>query len=289
MHACGHDGHAVSGLGVAEVLMQIKEYLHGTVKLIFQPGEEGLRGAKSIVAAGHLDDVDYLFGSHTTNTDNAGSDITPCAYGSLASYKYDVTFHGVATHAGGCPQLGKNALVAAATAVTNLYGIPRHESGATRINVGRLIAGSGRNVIADRAFMEMEVRGDTTEINEFVSEYALRIIENSAAMHGCTVEVKLMGAAESMNSDMELGERIADVCENNLGMKVSEKLTFKLTGSEDFAYMSNRVQKNGGKASFMRIRSPHAEKAHNRKFDFDESYLTKAVKIFCGMAYDIMK
>ena len=289
MHACGHDGHAVSGLGVAEVLMQIKEYLHGTVKLIFQPGEEGLRGAKSIVAAGHLDDVDYLFGSHTTNTDNAGSDITPCAYGSLASYKYDVTFHGVATHAGGCPQLGKNALVAAATAVTNLYGIPRHESGATRINVGRLIAGSGRNVIADRAFMEIEVRGDTTEINEFVNEYAMRIIENSAAMHGCTVEVKLMGAAESMNSDMELGERIADVCENNLGMKVSEKLTFKLTGSEDFAYMSNRVQNNGGKASFMRIRSPHAAKAHNRKFDFDENYLTKAVKIFCGMAYDIMK
>ncbi|MBQ5777883.1 MAG: amidohydrolase, partial [Oscillospiraceae bacterium] len=104
-----------------------------------------------------------------------------------------------------------------------------------------------------------------------------------------TVEVKLMGAAESMNSDMELGERIADVCENNLGMKVSENLTIKMAGSEDFAYMSNRVQKNGGKASFMRIRSPYAAKAHNRKFDFDESYLAKAVKIFCGMAYDIMK
>lgn len=289
MHACGHDGHAVSGLGVAEVLMQIKDHLHGTVKLIFQPGEEGLRGAKSIVAAGHLDDVDYLFGSHTTNTDVAGSDITPGSYGSLASYKYDVTFHGVATHASGYPQLGKNALVAAATAVTNLYGIPRHEAGATRVNVGRLIAGSGRNVIADRAFMEMEVRGDTTEINEFVNEYAMRILENSAAMHGCTVEVKLMGAAESLDSDMALCERIADVCKNNLNMKVSENLTVKLAGSEDFAYMTNRVQSHGGEASFMRIRSPLAAKAHNRKFDFDESYLTKAVKVFCGMAYDIMK
>lgn len=289
MHACGHDGHAVSGLGVAEVLMQIKDHLHGTIKLIFQPGEEGLRGAKSIVAAGHLDDVDYLFGGHTTNTDDAGSDITPGAYGSLASYKYDVTFHGVATHASGYPQLGKNALVAAATAVTNLYGIPRHEKGATRVNVGRLIAGSGRNVIADHAFMEMEVRGDTTEINEFVNEYAMRILENSAAMHGCTVEVKLMGAAESMDSDIELCERIADICKNNLGMKVSENLTVKMAGSEDFAYMSNRVQSHGGQASFMRICSPLAAKAHNRKFDFDESYLTKAVKIFCGMAYDIMK
>ncbi len=289
MHACGHDGHAASGLGVASVLMQIKEHLHGTIKLIFQPGEEGLRGAKSIVANGHLDDVDYLFGCHTTDTGIEGSDITPGAYGSLASFKYDVTFHGMAAHASGYPQLGKNALLAAAGAVTNLYAIPRHEAGATRINVGRLIAGSGRNVIADKAFMEMEVRGDTTEINEYVNDYAMRILENSAAMHDCTVEVKLMGAAESLTSDTELCERIADVCSKHLEMKVSENLTVKLAGSEDFSYMINRVQSHGGQGSFMRVRSPLAAKAHNCKFDFDESYLTKAVKVFCGLTYDLLK
>jgi len=289
MHACGHDGHAASGLGVAAVLMQIKEHLHGTVKLIFQPGEEGLRGAKSIVANGHLDDVDYLFGSHTTDTGAEGSDITPGSYGSLASFKYDVTFHGLAAHASGNPQLGKNALLAAASAVTNLYAIPRHSAGASRINVGRLIAGSGRNVIADEAFMEMEVRGDTTAINEYVNDYAMRILENCAAMHGCTLEVKLMGAAESLTSDTQLCQRIADVCANRLGMKVSENLTVKLGGSEDFSYMINRVQSHGGQGSFMRVRSPLAANAHNRKFDFDESYLTKAVQVFCGMTYDLLK
>ena len=66
MHACGHDGHATVGMGVAEVLMAIKDHLHGTVKLIFQPAEEGVRGAKSIVAKGHLDGVDYFLGSHMT-------------------------------------------------------------------------------------------------------------------------------------------------------------------------------------------------------------------------------
>ena len=289
MHSCGHDGHAASGLGVAKVLMDIKDQLHGTVKLIFQPSEEGLRGAKPIVAKGHLDDVNYLLGSHTTGLNAEGSDITPGSYGSLASFKYDVTFRGRAAHAGGAPQAGKNALLAASTAVLNLYAIPRHGAGASRINVGKLIAGSGRNVIADEAFMEMEVRGDTTAINEYMSEYALRILENSAAMHDCTVEIKVMGAAEAQNSDLPLCQRIAEVCSEHLGMKVSEALTIKLGGSEDISYMTNRVQSNGGQASFMRVRSKVVGGHHNRKFDFDESYIPKAIKALCGMAYDLME
>lgn len=289
MHACGHDGHAASGLGVAAVLMKIREHLHGTVKLIFQPGEEGLRGAKSIVANGHLDDVDYLLGSHVTAADTEESDITPGSYGSLASVKYDVTFHGLAAHAGGNPQTGKNALLAAAAAVTNLYAIPRHSEGATRINVGRLIAGSGRNVIADEAFMEIEVRGGTTAINEYISNYAMRILKSCAEMHGCTMDVKVMGAAESVNSDTELCKRIADVCSDRLGMKVSKNLMIKLGGSEDFSYMANRVQSHGGQSSFMLVRCHRAGVGHGRTFNFDESYLTKAVKAFCGTVYDLMK
>lgn len=289
MHACGHDGHAASGLGVAAVLMKIKEHLHGTVKLIFQPGEEGLRGAKSIVENGHLDDVDYLIGSHVTGNDEELSDITPASYGSLASFKYDVTYHGLAAHAGGAPQCGKNALLAAATAVTNLYAIPRHSRGASRINVGKLIAGSGRNVICDEAFMELEVRGDNNEINEYVSTYAMRIVKSAAEMHDCTVDVKLMGAAESMDADEEFSERIAGVCSNELGLKVSKNLKIKLGGSEDFSYMLNRVRSRGGRAAFVRVRCQATSVAHSRRFDFDESYLTKAVKVFCGMAYDLMK
>lgn len=289
MHACGHDGHAASGLGVAAVLMQMKDQLHGTVKLIFQPGEEGLRGAKSIVENGHLDDVDYLLGSHTTGLDEEKSDLTPGSFGSLASYKYDVTFHGLAAHAGGSPQKGKNALLAAATAVTNLYAIPRHSEGASRINVGRLIAGSGRNVIADEAFMELEVRGDTTAINEYVSSYALRILKNAAEMHDCTVDIKIMGAAESIISDVDLCEQVAKVGGEYMGMKVSKNLLHKLGGSEDFAYMSNRVQSHGGKSTFVRVRSAITGVAHGRTYNFDESYITKVIKLFCAVAYDLMK
>ena len=108
-------------------------------------------------------------------------------------------------------------------------------------------------------------------------------------MHDCTVEVKLMGAAESLISDVPLCERVADVCTNHLGMKVSENLYIKLGGSEDFSYMMNCVQSHGGQAVFMRVRSPLAAGAHNRKFDFEESVLAKSVQVFCAAAMDVLK
>ena len=288
MHACGHDGHTACGLGVAQVLMKLKDRLHGTVKLIFQPAEEGVRGAKAIVEKGHLDHVDFFLGAHTTPMQD-GIDLIPGMKGSLATNKYDVRITGKSAHAGGSPQLGNNALLAAAVAVQNLYAIPRHGQGATRINVGRLTAGSGRNVIADEAFMEIEVRGDSTELCAYMDEKALRVLDAAAAMYECTVSARLVGSADSIVCDMALVERIAAVCTEKLGMHTPEDLLSDGLGSEDVACMMNRVRSHGGQASFMRICSPQVGGAHNRGYDFDESYLAKSVKIFCATVFDLMK
>lgn len=289
MHACGHDGHAAIGLGVAKVLMEIRESLHGTVKLIFQPAEEGVRGAKAIVARGHLDGVDYFIGSHITGRKEGQEEaVTPGSHGSLATCKYDVVYRGKSAHAGSSPHLGNNALLAAASAVMNLNAIPRNGEGATRINVGTLNAGSGRNVIPDEAKMEIEVRGATTELNRYMCQYAEKILQAAAQMYGCSCEIKLMGAADSLTSDLAMAERVQRICRLRLGIPCTDTLSVPSFGSEDIAYMMNRVQEQGGQATFIRALTQTAGPAHNRKFDFGEDVLVNSVKIFSGVALDIL-
>ncbi|MBO5868454.1 MAG: amidohydrolase [Oscillospiraceae bacterium] len=287
MHACGHDGHATTGLGVAKVLMEIKDRLHGTVKLIFQPAEEGVRGAKSIVTKGHLDKVDYFLGTHITGSKNGQVYLIPGSYGSLATCKYDAYFTGKSAHAGASPHTGHSAMQAAAAAVLHLYAIPRHGGGASRINVGTLTAGTGRNVIADRAKLELEVRGANTEINNYMCENAERVLTSCAQMYGCQVTWKLAGAADSMVSDVDYAERLAEYAKA-AGLAVGAT-TIPSFGSEDVSYMVNRVQEQGGKASFARLMTKAYAPAHNVKYNFDEAVLPFGVKAVSTAVYSLLK
>ncbi len=291
MHACGHDGHAAIGLGVAEVFMALKDEFHGTLKLIFQPAEEGVRGAKSIVDKGHLDGVNYVLACHITGrtADEKMVDIAAGCGGSFATSKMDAFFYGKSAHASNDPQEGRNALASAVTAAQNLLAIPRTSKGDTRVNVGTLHAGSGRNVIPEYAEMELEVRGKTTEGNLYMEQWAQRIVKASAEMHNCTFEVKKMGEAFPMESDQALMERIRDVCEQRLRtVRVHSDLCRESNGSEDFSAMMKRVQDQGGQASMVRILTDTAAVAHNGRFDFDDSEaLPKAVKVLSAVAYSL--
>ncbi len=286
-HACGHDGHTALGLGVAEVLMALRDAFRGTVKLIFQPAEEGVRGAKSMVEAGVVDDVNYLLGLHLYSGWDLGQ--IDCARSNfLATSKFDALIKGEPGHAGGDPQAGKNALLAAATAVLNLYAIPRHRQGATRINVGKLIAGEGRNVICPEARLVIETRGATTELNDYMVERATRVLTSAAVMYDCTVDIIAMGSAQCAESDKTLGERVEAVA---LGMKgFSLHPPESGGGSEDYTYMMRRVQALGGLATHIGLgASVGAGGHHTATFDFDERALVYAVKLLSAVTVDVLK
>lgn len=289
MHACGHDGHTAIGLSVARILMDIKDQLHGTIKLIFQPAEEGVRGAKCIAESGFLDDIDYLIAAHIMPQDDDKYDLSLGMNESFATTKLDVTFHGVSTHAAESPQFGKNALLSAANCIMNLYSIPRHSDGFTRVNVGTIHAGTGRNVIAETAKLEIEVRGTTSELNRYMEIYARDIIQASALMHDTIVEIEEMGKAYALNCDQELMNKIRQICQYMPDLKISDQDLSPLGGSDDFSYMMERVQAHGGQATYMKLLTSIKASPHNTAFDFDEEVLKKGPRIFASIVYSLLK
>lgn len=291
MHACGHDCHAAIGLGTARILSALRDQLHGTVKFLFQPGEEGTKGAYAMVENGHLDGVDYFAGTHVAPDDKEDDgDITPGTYGSLATCKYNVFFHGQAAHAGGFPEEGKNAVLAAAHAAVGLSGIARHSQGISRVNVGVIRGGSNSNVVADEAMISMEVRGETDEINQYMDRRAKEICQAAAMMEECSCEMRLMGRAPSQVSSPELIERISNLVRNHLPQyQVSSNPNAKNWGSEDIGFMMNRVQEQGGQAVYMRTMTKMASPQHTVRFDVDEDVLVKGAVSFSAIVCDLLK
>ena len=278
MHACGHDGHASIGLVTAMTLNRIKDDLKGVIRICFQPAEEGVRGALSMVKKGWFDDADYFLCGHLGGAENIG-DIAVRGGGMLATSKFNAYIHGTPAHAGGSPQKGNNALLAAATAALTSYSFTQDGRGAGRVNVGKLIAGTGRNVVPEYAEMHFETRGETTEIEEDIYKKVTRAIKAAAEMYGCTCEFKKMGGASGANSDLDFGNQLEDIIREALHIEPL-KPTTGLGGSEDASYMMKATQEHGGKAVYMRLGTHTKGTAHNGEYDIDDSGLICAARVF---------
>ncbi|KAK5584147.1 hypothetical protein RB653_005754 [Dictyostelium firmibasis] len=278
MHACGHDGHMAIGLGIAKWLKQQPvNSLCGRVKLLFQPAEEGVRGAKPMEMSGIVDDCNYYLASHIGFIAKSGEIVVnPNSF--LCTTKYDFRFKGLSSHPGKDPHVGINALAGCCNAATQLLAIPRHGKGMSRINVGVIRAGEARNVIPAYGELQVEVRGETEEINTFMCQQAERLVKGVALGFGLDLEIEVMGEAVDLTNDQEMVQLLSDVSKP-YNLTIIESRPFG--GSEDATILARRVQKiNNGKAIYFVLGSDLKGTHHQSDFDFDESILPIGVNIY---------
>jgi aminobenzoyl-glutamate utilization protein A len=279
MHACGHDGHTAIGLGLARAI-DGNHGFNGTLKLFFQPAEEGGRGGKPMSETSHLDDLEYLLSLHLGLGQETGTVIA--SYDKpLSNAKVDAVFEGEPAHAGDEPNEGRNAVQAMATAIQNLYAIPRHADGTTRINVGQVHSPNPQNIIAEEARMRVEVRGETADLNEYMHGEAQRILKQAAAMHDVDLSTSLYGKTTTFVGDEELVGFVEQAAEVVEGVdNVLDRYPFG--ASEDASFLIRRIQENGGKATYLGIGASNPSGHHTARFDIDEEALQIGVDVLAN-------
>lgn len=286
-HSCGHDAHMSIGLGIAEVLMSERDSLSGKLRLIFQPGEEGCRGAYAMTQKGILDDVDYFLAFHI-GMGVASGIFGLNSLGYLATTKFDAKFTGKPAHAAASPHEGHNALLAACFATLGLHDIAPHSAGNMRINVGTLNAGTGRNVIPSSAVMKIETRGESQDIANYVYSRAVEILNGAAMMFGVKVDITKTGEGTTATGNDELIRIAGEVVG---GLKIFDRVdeVVHVGGSEDATWMMKRVQSHGGQALYMGLGSIISAPHHNGKFDIDESVMLKGVRALVEITKRLMR
>ena len=278
MHACGHDAHATIGVGLVDSI--VDSDFSGTLKVFFQPAEEVVGGGDPMARSGHLDDIDHFLAVHV-GLDYPSGEVVAGVGGFLAVSGFRAEFHGQAAHAGNHPEQGASAVQAMATAVGDLHSIPRHHDGATRVNAGEVGGGTASNIVPEHAFVEGEVRGETTALMEYMEGHRDRVLEAAARTHDCEVEVEQQARAPSAESDAELVDVVAAAAGATAGVGTVRRRG-DLGGSEDATFLMRRVQEHGGLAAYVAVGTDHPGGHHTGTFDVDEADIDVAIDVLSG-------
>lgn len=192
VHSCGHDSHCAMVLTAAEEIAQTGIH-KGTLKIFFQPAEEKLFGATSMIEAGVLEDVDVVIGIHLRPGQEAKSgQATPALYHG-SSYIMEATINGRTAH-GARPHLGVNAIDAAAAAINAVNAININPVVPWSCKVTKLQAGGATlNAIPDKAEMALDIRAQQNDAMKTLLERAENAIKAGAATVGATAETKIKG------------------------------------------------------------------------------------------------
>jgi amidohydrolase len=285
MHACGHDGHTAALLAASEVLAGMRGDVAGTVKLIFQPGEEGFGGALKMVRAGCLrdPDVDAIFALHALNGIGAGRvllSLTP----TVAACLFEVAVEGRGGH-GAMPQACVDPVVAAAQIVTAAQTIVSREVRPDQpavLTFGSIQAGTKSNIIPDSARILGTVRAMEMGVLTQVRGALARVAQGVGAAMRVKVNVEDSDLYPPVKNDPALLELIRGVAAEVLGPDSMVSPREQLMGAEDFAYYLPEQGGVPGALFFLGVETD--ANLHSSRFDFGSAGLEPGILMLANTA-----
>ena len=286
MHACGHDAHTAALLGAARALKKLEDSLSGEIGFVFQPGEEYGKGAVLFLQDGALEGADRSFGVHMQSNLPVGQVAMNLGAENASVDHFTIRIHGRSAHVS-TPELGADALYAAAQIVTALQGLVGRLKSPTDpalIGVGVLRAGEGYNIVAREAVIEGTVRCFSEETRAMINGKIADTARGVAALYNTTAEIETESFTRALINDARVYAETAPLVEKVVGRGnlVVKELSL---GGDDMAEIMAVVP---GVYAFVGSGSeavPGSRLAHHTPgFDIDERCLTIAASLYVESA-----